>query len=223
MKSYRRFRLVLFVLATVLFSVVSAAAQTTATVPIIDRELFFGDPEIIGAQISPDGKFIAFIKPFNGTRNVWVKRADEPFEKAKPITADKTRPIPGYFWSRDSKYVLFVQDKAGDENYLVYAVNPNDSPAAGQEVPAARNLTDVKGVRAEIFAVPRTDPDTIYVGLNDRDKAWHDLFKIKSSTGERTLVRQNTERIVSWTFDLKDQLRLATRINDNGDTEVLRV
>ena len=24
--------------------------------PIIDRELFFGDPEISGAQISPDGK-----------------------------------------------------------------------------------------------------------------------------------------------------------------------
>jgi len=223
MKSYRRFRLVLFVLATVLFSVVSAAAQTTATVPIIDRELFFGDPEIIGAQISPDGKFIAFIKPFNGTRNVWVKRADEPFEKAKPITADKTRPIPGYFWSRDSKYVLFVQDKAGDENYLVYAVNPNDAPAAGQEVPAARNLTDLKGVRAEIYALPRTDPDSIYVGLNDRDEAWHDLYRVKISTGERTLVRKNTERITGWTFDLKDKLRLASRANDNGDTEILRV
>ena len=97
--------------------------------PIIDRELFFGDPEISGAQISPDGKFIAFIKPFKGTRNVWVKRTEDPFDKAKPITADTTRPIPAYFWSRDGKYILFVQDKAGDENYLVYAVNPDDPPA----------------------------------------------------------------------------------------------
>ncbi|WP_410971941.1 hypothetical protein, partial [Salmonella sp. SAL4445] len=32
--------------------------------PVIDRELFFGDPEISAAQISPDGKFIAFLKPF---------------------------------------------------------------------------------------------------------------------------------------------------------------
>ncbi|HEY3103074.1 MAG TPA: alpha/beta fold hydrolase [Pyrinomonadaceae bacterium] len=190
--------------------------------PLIDRDLFFGDPEISGAQISPDGKFIAFVKPYKGTRNVWVKRTEEPFDKAKAVTADK-RPIPGYFWSRDGKYILFVQDKAGDENYLVYAVNPNDAPAAGQDVPAARNLTDVKGVRAEIFAVPRTDPDALYIGLNDRDKAWHDLYKVKISTGERTLVRQNTERIVSWTFDLKDQLRLATRVADNGDTEILRV
>jgi len=199
------------------------SAQPQGLPPLIDRELFFGDPEISGAQISPDGKFVSFMKPFKGTRNIWVKRTEEPFDKAKPITADTQRPIPAYFWSRDGKYILFVQDKAGDENYLVYAVNPADAPASGQEVPAARNLTDVKGVRAEIYAVPRTDPDAIYVGLNDRDKAWHDLYKVKISTGERTLVRQNTERIVGWTFDLKDQLRLAVRATDAGDTEILRV
>jgi len=200
-----------------------ASAQPNGLPPLIDRELFFGDPEIAGAQISPDGKFIAFIKPFKGTRNVWVKRTEDPFDKAKPLTADTARPIPQFFWSRDGKFILFVQDKGGDENYLVYAVNPADAPATGQEVPAARNLTDAKGVRAQIYAVPRTDPDAIYVGINDRDKAWHDLYKVKISTGERTLVRQNTERVVGWTFDLKDQLRLATRVADNGDTEVLRV
>jgi dipeptidyl aminopeptidase/acylaminoacyl peptidase len=90
-------------------------------------------------------------------------------------------------------------------------------------VPAARNLTDVKGVRAQIYGVPRTEPDEIYVGINDRDAAWHDLYKVKISTGDRTLVRKNTERITSFVFDLKDQLRLATRSAENGDTEVLRV
>ncbi|HBB86740.1 MAG TPA: S9 family peptidase [Blastocatellia bacterium] len=200
-----------------------ALGQANPYPPLIDRELFFGDPEISGAQISPDGKFIAFIKPFKGTRNIWVKRTDEPFDAAKPLTADKARPVSQYFWSRDGKYILFSQDKAGDENYLVYAVNPADTPAAGQDVPAARNLTDVKGVRAAIYAVPRTEPDAIYVGLNDRDAAWHDLYKIKISTGEKTLVRKNSERITGWVFDLKDQLRMATRAADNGDTEVLRV
>ncbi|HKP46352.1 MAG TPA: hypothetical protein VJT50_07115, partial [Pyrinomonadaceae bacterium] len=132
-----------------------AFAQANPYPPLIDRELFFGDPEISGAQISPDGKFIAFIKPFKGTRNIWVKRTDEPFSGAKPLTADKARPISQYFWSRDGKYILFSQDKGGDENYLVYAVNPAESPASGQDVPAARNLTDGKGVRAFIYAVPR--------------------------------------------------------------------
>jgi hypothetical protein len=141
----------------------------SAPPPVLDRELFFGDPEIIGAQLSPDGQYIAFLKPYKGSRNIWLKKTTESFDKAKLITADMKRPISEYFWSRDGKYILFVQDKAGDENYNVYAVNPSDSPATGEEVPAARNLTDAKGVRAIIYSVPRTQPDFIYVGLNDRD------------------------------------------------------
>ena len=121
-----------------------AFGQANPYPPLIDRELFFGDPEISGAQISPDGKFIAFIKPLKGTRNIWVKRTEEPFTAAKPITADTKRPVTQYFWSRDGKYILFVQDKGGDENYLVYAVNPADSPAAGQDVPTARKAASAR-------------------------------------------------------------------------------
>ncbi len=201
----------------------AATAQSTPTTPLIDRELFFGNPEITGAQLSPDGQFIAFIKPYKDTRNVWVKRAKEPFSAARPLTDDTKRPIPNYFWSHDSKYVLFTQDKGGDENYNVYAVNPSDAKATGRDVPAARNLTDLKGVRAFIYDVPKSDPDAILVGLNDRDAAWHDAYKVKISTGERTLIRKNTERIAGWMFDLKGQLRLATRVADNGDSEILRI
>src|SRR5215470_17350293 len=105
------------VVLTALMLVALAPLVRAQAPPLIDRELFFGDPEISGAQISPDGAYIAFIKPFKGTRNIWVKRTAEPFSAAKPITADTARPIPTFFWSRDGKYILFVQDKAGDENY----------------------------------------------------------------------------------------------------------
>ena len=83
-----------------------------------------------------------------------MKKAGDPFSAGKLVTADTKRPIASYFWSRDSKYILFVQDQAGDENFNVYAVNPNDSPAAGQDAPPARNLTEAKGVRAFIYDVP---------------------------------------------------------------------
>jgi dipeptidyl aminopeptidase/acylaminoacyl peptidase len=191
--------------------------------PLIDREILFGNPEIAGAQISPDGKYIAFRKPFKDTMNIWVKGADEPFASARPLTNETKRPIPGFFWSRDGKFILFVKDNGGDENFNVYAVNPMETAASGAEVPAARNLTEAQKARAIIYAVPRSEPDAIYVGLNDRDRAWHDLYKVKISTGERTLLRQNTERLTGWIFDNKDQLRLATRSPQNGDTEVLRV
>lgn len=190
--------------------------------PLMDRALFFDAPEYSGAQISPDGKFISFMKPLKGTQNIWVKRIEDSFEKAKPLTNRTDRPIPGYFWSRDSKFILFVQDQGGDENFNVYAVNPADAPAAGAEVPTARALTSGK-VRAEIYSVPDSDPDAMYVGLNERDPAWHDVYKIKISTGERTLIQENKDRYVGVIFDNADKLRLALRSTQSGSTEVLRI
>jgi dipeptidyl aminopeptidase/acylaminoacyl peptidase len=208
----------------------SLAAQTSKGTtsngglpPIIDRELIFGNPEIAGAQISPDGKYLAFQKPWKDTRNVYVKGVNEPFSAARLLTTETKRPIAGFFWTRDSKYILYVKDNDGDENYNVYAVDPSAKPAEGADAPASRDLTGLKGVRVELVDVPKNDPDVVYIGLNDRDKSWHDLYKLKISTGEKTLMRKNTERIEGWQFDLQGNLRLATRSAENGDTEILRV
>ncbi len=212
------------ILSTFLLSFCAFASSATAQQPtLIDRELLFGNPEYAGAQISPDGKFISFVKPYKDTMNIWVKGVDEPFNAARPMTADTTRPVRNYFWSRDGKYILFVQDKGGDENFNVYAVSPSDKPAAGSDVPAARNITDGKGIRAMIQSVPKSDPDAIYVGLNERDKAWHDLYKIKISDGTRTLISENRDRYQGMIFDNDDKLRMAVRSAQNGDTELLTI
>jgi dipeptidyl aminopeptidase/acylaminoacyl peptidase len=200
-----------------------AQAKKAQLPPLLDRELFFGNPEIAAAQISPDGKWIAFLKPWKDTRNIWVKKVGQPYSAATLVTAEPKRPIPSFFWSRDGQRILFVQDKDGDENYNVWAVDPAAAPAPGKEAPAAKNLTEAKGARALIYSVPKSTPDVIYVGLNDRDAAWHDLYKVKISTGERTLIRKNTERIAGWVFDNKGELRMALRTTDKGDTEILRV
>lgn len=208
-----------FLLSLCAFATIAAAQQPS----LIDREVLFGNPEYAGAQISPDGKFISFVKPYKDTMNVWVKGVNEPFNAARPMTADTTRPVRNYFWSRDGKYILYVQDKGGDENFNVYAVNPADKPAAGSDVPTARNLTDAKGIRAMIQALPESDPDAIYVGLNERDKAWHDLYKIKISDGTRTLISENRDRYQGMIFDHNDKLRMAVRSAQNGDTELLSI
>lgn len=203
----------------------SLLAQESKLPPLLDRELFFDNPEISGGQLSPDGKFISFVKPYNGVMNIWVKTLEEPFAAARPLTADKQRPVRSYFWSRDGKYILYVQDKGGDENFNIYAVNPAEKAPAGAEVPENRDLTNLKGVRVQIYSVPKTDPDAIYIGLNDRDPAWHDLYRMKLSTGKRTLIRQNSgeDRITGWIFDWDDQLRLAMRANADGSNDILRV
>jgi dipeptidyl aminopeptidase/acylaminoacyl peptidase len=171
--------------------------------PMIDRDVIFGNPEIAAAELSPDGKYIAFLKPWKDTRNVYVKAVGEPFSAARLLTTETKRPVAGYLWTRDSKYILFAKDNDGDENFNVYAVDPSAKPAPGVDAPPSRDLTGLKGVRVMLYEVPKSNPDIVYIGLNDRDKAWHDLYRLKISTGEKTLVRKNTERITGWVFDLK--------------------
>jgi dipeptidyl aminopeptidase/acylaminoacyl peptidase len=209
---------------SLVISAVHAQDKTTGGLPpLIDRELIFGNPEIAAAQLSPNGQYIAFLKPWKDTRNVYVKAVAEPFSAARLLTTESKRPIAGYFWTRDSKDILYVKDHDGDENFNVYAVDPSAKPEAGADAPLSRDLTGLKGVRVELYEAPKSDPDIVYIGLNDRDKAWHDLYKLRISTGEKTLLRKNTDRVTDWVFDLKGQLRLATRNAENGDTEILRV
>jgi dipeptidyl aminopeptidase/acylaminoacyl peptidase len=208
---------------TLAFAFAFGPGAEAAPPPVLDRELFFGNPEIANAQLSPDGQYMAFLKPWSDTRNIWVKKTSEPFDAARRLTAETKRPIPGFMWTRDSRLVLYVKDNDGDENYNVWAVDPAAANAEGKDVPPSRNLTDAKKARAYLYAVPKKTPDTIYIGLNDRDAAWHDLYKLHLKSGERTLIRKNTDRISRWIFDLDGTLRLATRTLDNGDTEVLKV
>src|SRR6267142_1912444 len=87
----RMSRILRFSLAFPLLAFLTVAQQGLP--PLIDRELLFGNPEIAGAQISPDGQYLAFLKPWKDTRNVWVKKADEPFSAARLLTTETKRPI----------------------------------------------------------------------------------------------------------------------------------
>jgi dipeptidyl aminopeptidase/acylaminoacyl peptidase len=190
---------------------------------VLDRQLFFGDPEISGARLSPDGQQLAFLKPFRGVRNIWIKKTNEDFATAKPLTAESVRPIGNFLWTHDGKWVIFVQDNMGDENYQVYAVRPTGPPLPPFGIPSRRVLTDLAGVHVALYVVSRSDPDVVYIGINDRDRSWHDLYRLRISTGQRTLIRKNLERVQNWIFDNKDRLRLAIRSAEDGRNEVLRV
>jgi len=187
-----------------LFSIALNFSMKAQTSPILDRDLFFGNPEISGGQLSPDGKFISFMKSYEGIMNVWVKTFDEPFEAARPLTNSK-RPLYGYFWTEDGKYILYVKDKDGDENINVFAVDPR---ADGPGIPESRNLTPLDEVTAQIYNVSENDPDMLMIGLNDRDKAWHDLYSLRISTGELVKIYENNDRITAYNCDWDDALRL---------------
>src|SRR5271155_3528697 len=149
-----------------------AAHPASTLPPIIDRELLFGDPEISSAQLSPDGQYVAFLRPWKETRNIYVKKTSEPFSSARLISTETARPVAGFLWTRDARFIAYVKDNAGDENFNVYAVDPRAAAASETDAPPSRDLTNLKGVRVMLFSAPKSDPDVVYIGLNYRDKAW---------------------------------------------------
>jgi len=191
--------------------------------PLLDRQTFVGDPKRTGAQISPNGEHVSFIKPYRGVMNVWVKGVDEPLSAAEPVTADTTRPVRSYFWTKNSNRILYRQDKGGNENFHIYAVDPDAEEETDLGVPPAEDLTPYEDVQARIYAVPESTPDEIVVGLNDRTPKYHDLYRIDLATGERTLIFQNNEGYGGYTFDQEGRFRLASRQTASGGTEIQRV
>ena len=181
-------------------------------VPLIPREVLFGNPDRASPQISPDGSRLAFLAPVEGVLNVWVGGPAD-VAGAKPVTQDKLRGIRAYAWTYTGNVLLYVQDKNGDENWHVYAVNVDSMET--------RDLTPLEGVRAEIEEVSYKFPGEILVGLNQRNAEFHDIFRINLVTGERTLLQENPG-FAGFITDDDYRVRFAMRMTDDGGEEYLK-
>ena len=72
----------------------------TSTVPLIPREVLFGNPEKVAPRLSPDGERLAYLAPKNGVLNVWVGPVGSPgSDDFQPVTDDRKRGIRVYFWA----------------------------------------------------------------------------------------------------------------------------
>lgn len=150
---------------------------------LIDRAELFGNPVASQGRISPDGEWVSWIAPDEGVMNVWVAPAANP-DDGTVVTDDRHRGISNHFWSTDSKYVMFVKDNDGDENFHVYATDPRTGDT--------RDLTPVaEGARAQIMGVSKDRPGIILIGLNERNPQLTDLYEVNIETGERTLIAEN--------------------------------
>ncbi|HLY06677.1 MAG TPA: hypothetical protein VKR31_13110, partial [Rhizomicrobium sp.] len=188
------------------------AAPAVAQDALIPRQVLFGNPERTAAQVSPDGTRISFLAPRDGVMNVWVAPIGG-IAKAKPVTAEKDRPIRQYLWSQDSRYILYVQDKGGTEDFLLYAADAGTG--------ATRNLTPYEHTTVEIIGTSVTHPADMLIGLNNRDPKWHDIWRINVDTGKAALVYKN-EGYSGFVADDDLHLRYATKDQPDGGFVVER-
>ena len=198
---------------TVLATVLTAAPALAQSAPLIERVKFFGNPTRAAARVSPDGKWLSWTAPRDGVMNVYVAPVASPGQ-AKALTAEKQRPIRQYFWAPDSKQILFVTDKGGDENFLLYGVDV----ASGKQT----TLTPFEKTRAQVLGVSRSIKDRILVGVNNRDPRWHDVHSLDLATGKLTLVLQN-DGFGSFLADDQLNVRFAVKPRADGGSEIYKV
>ena len=185
--------------------------MTLEQIPLIPLEQFFAHPEYARVRIAPDGRTVAYLRPWDGVLNLWVQ--DLETGETRRVTHDRGRGILEYIWAHNGD-LLYIQDKDGDENWRIYAV----SPAGGEP----RLLTPGEGVQARFVEVHPDFPDEILIALNDRNPALHDVYRVNLRTGERTLEVANDFGAFDFLADERLQVRVATRMTDDGGGELLR-
>jgi dipeptidyl aminopeptidase/acylaminoacyl peptidase len=185
--------------------VVGADAQA----PLIPLNDFFRNPEKVAFRISPDGKHLAFMQPWENRLNIFVQEIGKTEEVQ--VTFSKERDIQGYFWKNDNRLV-FLQDKGGNENFHLFAV---DKDGKNQ-----KELTVGEDVRAEIIDDLFENENDMIVGLNKRNPEFYDAYRININTGELTMVGENPGNITGWQTDNAGNIRIATT-TDGINTGVL--
>ena len=192
----------------------SAQIPDLSKVALIPRATLFGNPVRAAGQISPDGRQFAFIAPRDGVMNLWVAPIGD-MAAAKPLTAEKKRPIRQYFWAPDSSQLLFVNDIGGDENFLLYGVNA----ATGN----TRSLTPFTKTRVQIVQVSNLVKDRILVGVNNRDAKWHDVHSLDLTSGKLTPVLMNMGDYSGYLADRNLVLRGASKSRADGGSDYFRI
>jgi len=180
---------------------------------LISVEDLFSAPERTAATISPDGTRIAYLAPWQNRLNVWVQDVDDD-ATARCVTADETRSVYIYRWTDNPRWMLYMQDSGGDENWHVYRVdleNP-DTPAV--------DLTPFPGTRAS-FELPKRLPGKAIVQINKRNPELFDVYELDIATGELTLRAENPGNVVTWLSGPSGDLFTNT-LTAEGDVEISR-
>ncbi|KWV90620.1 peptidase S9 [Erythrobacter sp. YT30] len=186
---------------------------TSEAAPLIPRDALFGNPTKAQGRLSPDGTMLSWLAPHNDVLNIWVAPRDD-IAAAKVITNAEDRPIRDHFWSPDGKSVGYIQDKGGDENFLLYMIDI----ASGEE----KLMTPFENTRVQIVGASETIKDKLLIGVNNRNPQFHDVHMLDLNTGELELVYEN-EGYAGFMADDTLTLRMAFRQNAEGGTDYFNV
>jgi dipeptidyl aminopeptidase/acylaminoacyl peptidase len=144
----------------------------------------------------------------------WQRRLNVTVQKiggsgSRRVTHAEKRDIDGYFWANNHRLV-YIQDKGGNENYHLYAVNRDGSNS--------RDLTPFKDVRVSVIDPLQDIPTDMLIGMNRRDPRIFDVYRINIETGALAMIAENPGNISQWVTDNAGRLRVAVSSDGLNNT-----
>ncbi|CAN5867077.1 hypothetical protein BH18ACT11_BH18ACT11_16060 [soil metagenome] len=149
------------------------------TVPLIPREVLFGNPERMSPRLSPDGERLAYLAPKDGVLNVWVGPVGgRPGEDFEPVTDDRKRGIRVCFWAEDNMHIVYLQDEGGASFYSYDRKNKSGEhlfdarPDLARMEPVSFTSSDGLTIEGYLTLPPGTSNGPLPMVLNVHGGPW---------------------------------------------------
>ena len=203
----------------------SALAQE-ALQPLED---FFRHPDVGGLRMSPDGKSILGVRPFQGRINLFV--TDLTSGKSTTITSFTDGDVVDPVWVSSQRIVFGVQDRQrGSGDQVGSGLFGIDKDAADFRQLSVRGFIadDTRLLPAATFLYGkgvRSGPDDMLVQVwsaaKGRTLTHCNIHRLNTRTGRATLLTSGGPgRVSRWIFDRKGLARLAVLRHDDGRTQI---
>jgi dipeptidyl aminopeptidase/acylaminoacyl peptidase len=168
---------------------VSSVETVQQQSPLIPLESFFSEQNITHLNTSNDGQWMAFLKEYQGVKNIYLLPAGAKLEEAVAIT-DSKEPINEFRWSTSGNSIFFLSDNGGNENTQIYMLTldlTHDTPKA-----TTTALTHNNEVTYQIIEQPKETPNNLVLLSNQDNPQQLDVYRLDVTNGSISNVFSNT-------------------------------
>ncbi|WP_345211649.1 alpha/beta hydrolase family protein [Mucilaginibacter gynuensis] len=189
-----------------LTAVFSCKDNSPEKIPIRD---FFKTPEKTFYKISPDGKYVSYLKAYKSKQNLFIQSLADG--KGFMATNFSDNSVNDYFWTYNNQ-IIFSQDVVATDSLKMFVMD--------MRTLRKRTIIAEHKVKFRLLNRSRATPDVITVSMNKRDEGVLDIYRLNINTGALTLYIQNPGDVTEWFPDENGKIKLA-RASDGVNATIL--
>jgi len=178
--------------------------------PLIPVKAFF-DSQVRGFHISPDGKYISYLKRDSLTQNIYLKNLATGKEQVAASFNDFG--IRDHFWTYNNQIIIPKNDWKAN-TFQLFAVDAGTFQI--------RTLLSLGKVSWRLLNRNIAHPDILTFSMNLRDSTTFDIYRINTKTGELKMYVKNPGNVTQFYTDANGDIRLEKTSDGVNETILYR-